>query len=120
MKVYTLLKGFDDTKPLTLIEVDCHRLVGDVKKMGSFSAHKRDWDVIIPRWVQYGEWNPTIYKPESREGYYPLGHYASWDVEKPNTDTDYWWHNRHWQCDRKGSISNEKCVSFLQAYFHFF
>ena len=77
------LIGFDDKKILTLIEVDCHKLVGDVSKMGSFLAFQSEYTTIVPSWVQNSEFNPTIFKPESREGYYPLGHYASWDVETP-------------------------------------
>ena len=89
------LIGFDDEKPLTLIEVDCHKLVGDVTKMGSFLDtvddldNESEWATKTPLWVKSGkDFNPTIYKPESREGYYPLGHYASWDVEEPKDRGD--------------------------------
>ena len=83
------LIGFDEEKPLTLIEVDCHKLVGDVPKMGSFldtvpMRFPNEWSIKAPAWVNFWtKFNPTIYKPESREGYYPIGHYASWDVEEP-------------------------------------
>ena len=100
------LIGFDTEKPLTLIQVDCHRILSDVEQMGSFLAVRKEKDISYPPWTESKAFNPEVFKPESREGYYPLGHYASWNMKDDRRWGYSWWSDRHWQVD--SSIENRK------------
>merc|ERR1712176_698346 len=56
------LIGFDTEKPLTLIQVDCHRILGDVEQTGSFLAVRKEKDISYPPWTESKAFNPEVFK----------------------------------------------------------